>query len=133
VIPVRFVGALPRETMDKRLEFPVGMGKQDIYIGTPLLPETLLKMPYGDRKKLVLSAMNDLGPAQAEEQPFPARPDLEQDVTEWLSGHDVTHEHAVLRRVLERLKEPSPEMSRYLAGDTPSGPWWDELVARLEG
>jgi 3-oxoacyl-(acyl-carrier-protein) synthase/3-hydroxymyristoyl/3-hydroxydecanoyl-(acyl carrier protein) dehydratase/1-acyl-sn-glycerol-3-phosphate acyltransferase len=133
VIPVRFVGALPRETMDKRLEFPVGMGKQDIYIGTPLLPETLLKMPYGDRKKLVLSAMNDLGPAQAEEQPFPARPDLEQDVTEWLSRHDVTHEHAVLRRVLERLKEPSPEMSRYLAGDTPSGPWWDELVARLEG
>jgi 1-acyl-sn-glycerol-3-phosphate acyltransferase len=133
VIPVRFVGALPRETMDKRLEFPVGMGKQDIYIGSPILPETLSKMPYGDRKKLVLAAMNDLGPAHADEQPFAARPELEERVAQWLGQHEVTHEHAVLRAVLERLKEPSPDTARYLAGDTPSGPWWDELVARLEG
>ncbi len=133
VIPVRFVGALPRETLDKRVEFPVGLGKQDIYIGTPLLPETLSKMPYGDRKKLVLAAMNDMGPAHADEQPSAPRPDLEQDVARWLSHHDVTHEHAVIRNVLERLKEPSAETARYLAGDTPSGPWWDELVARLEG
>ena len=133
VIPVRFTGGLPRDPLSERIEFPVGLGKQTITIGSPILPETLKGMPYGDRKKLVIEAMNGIGVRHDDEQPQAAKPELERRVAAWLADHDVTHEHAVLRRVLEDVAEPSPETARYLAGDTPDGAWWQEMVRRLEG
>ena len=36
VVPIRFVGGLPADPMDRRIEFPLGMGTQDIYIGRPM-------------------------------------------------------------------------------------------------
>ncbi len=32
IVAVRFVGALPVEVMEKRLDFPLGMAKEDIYV-----------------------------------------------------------------------------------------------------
>src|SRR5690606_35002277 len=133
VVSVRFTGGLPREPMDQRIEFPIGLGRQDIHIGSPILQEDLAKMPYGDRKKLVIDAMNALGPSHDREQPIPGDPALEADVASWLAEHDVSHEHAVLRRVLERVAEPSSEVASYLAGELPGGDWWAELKRRLEG
>ncbi len=45
VVPVRFVGGLPADPLETRLEFPLGMGRQDIHLGTPLLPEHLRRPP----------------------------------------------------------------------------------------
>ena len=53
IVPVRFSGGLPRTTLSKRTEFPIGMGRQDIWLGRPLLPADLAPMPYGDRKNAV--------------------------------------------------------------------------------
>ncbi len=41
IVPVRFVGGLPIEPLATRSEFPIGMGRQDIYLGTPIHPETV--------------------------------------------------------------------------------------------
>ena len=35
VVPVRFVGGLPADPLETRLEFPLGMGRQEIHLGTP--------------------------------------------------------------------------------------------------
>ena len=42
IVPVRFVGGLPADPLEKRTEFPVGMGTQDIWFGRPLLPAELV-------------------------------------------------------------------------------------------
>ena len=41
VVPVRFVGALPVAPLDKRIEFPIGMGQQDLWFGAPIEPDAL--------------------------------------------------------------------------------------------
>ena len=43
IVPVRFVGGLPAEPLKERIEFPIGMGKQDIYLGCPIPPRKLRK------------------------------------------------------------------------------------------
>jgi 3-hydroxymyristoyl/3-hydroxydecanoyl-(acyl carrier protein) dehydratase len=140
VVPIRFVGALPRETMETRIEFPVGMGRQDIYIGRPILPAELDSMHYGARKELVLSAINALGPSNATEQPIPGDPDFAARVDTWQAERGVSHEHAVLGCVLTERGDPVPETSKLLrakrasdlAGD-PTGDWLAELARRVLG
>ncbi len=58
VIPVRFVGGLPVEPVEKRLEFPFGGGRQDIRIGAPILPEMLRNLSLVERSKTVLDSIN---------------------------------------------------------------------------
>ena len=45
-----------------RLEFPVGYARQDIYLGTPILPSELAALPLVEQKARVLAGMNGLGP-----------------------------------------------------------------------
>ena len=71
IVPVRFVGGLPAETMESRIEFPTGMGQQDIWLGAPILPEDLENLHYGARKQHVIDATG-LGPDNADEQPLQA-------------------------------------------------------------
>ncbi|RME27018.1 MAG: 3-hydroxyacyl-[acyl-carrier-protein] dehydratase FabA, partial [Deltaproteobacteria bacterium] len=80
IVPVRFTGGLPAEPLDARIEFPVGLGSQDVWIGGPLHPEALAALPYGERKKRVIEAINRLGPANADEQPHEGDPGLEAAV-----------------------------------------------------
>jgi len=61
IIPVRFTGGLPLIESAERLEFPVGYGQQDYYIGDVINPGELEALPYVERAKKVLEAINDLG------------------------------------------------------------------------
>jgi 3-hydroxymyristoyl/3-hydroxydecanoyl-(acyl carrier protein) dehydratase/1-acyl-sn-glycerol-3-phosphate acyltransferase len=140
VVPIRFVGALPRETMDHRIEFPVGMGRQEIYIGEPLLPEELAGLHYGDRKKRVLGAINCLGPRNADERPLPGDPEFAARVATWRLDHSVSEEHAVLGCVLAERAEPVAETRVLLETETSSAPpddptrrWIAELARRITG
>jgi len=140
VVPIRFVGALPRETMDQRIEFPIGMGKQDIYIGRPILPEEMASLHYGDRKKLVIKAINALGPTQADEQPCAGDPAFAAKVATWKKAHGVSEEHAVLGVVLSERENPVAETTALLkstgAADfakEKAGAWLTELRGRLLG
>ncbi|MCB9779333.1 MAG: polyketide synthase dehydratase domain-containing protein [Alphaproteobacteria bacterium] len=100
IVPVRFVGGLPVAPLDQRIEFPVGMGTQDIWFGRPLLPEELRGMPYGERKKAVIAAINGLGPDNADEVPHEGDDWFADEVAAWREAHGGTEEHAVLGLVL---------------------------------
>jgi 3-hydroxymyristoyl/3-hydroxydecanoyl-(acyl carrier protein) dehydratase len=138
VVPIRFVGALPRETMDKRIEFPIGMGRQDIYIGRPIPPEELAGLHYGARKAVVIDAINALGPSNADEQPLPADPAFAAKVAEWQQAHGVDEEHAVLGCVLAERTSPVPETATLLGargpadlGEGPVAEWLAVLGQRI--
>jgi 3-hydroxymyristoyl/3-hydroxydecanoyl-(acyl carrier protein) dehydratase/1-acyl-sn-glycerol-3-phosphate acyltransferase len=118
VVPVRFVGALPTETMASRLEFPIGWGAQDIYLGRPMHPEELSALPYKERKEAVVAAINDLGPANAIESPLPSPdPGFAASVDEWSRLAAVSPDDAVLRRILESTATPCEETLLALGGD----------------
>jgi hypothetical protein len=115
IVPVRFVGGLDRAPLAHRTEFPVGMGRQDIWFGAPLLPEALAAVPYGERKKRVLDGINRLGPAAADEQPSAADPAFAKRVSDWQAHTGCREEDAVLFCVLEDRAAPSPGSAALLA------------------
>jgi 1-acyl-sn-glycerol-3-phosphate acyltransferase len=140
VVPVRFVGGLPREKMEKRIEFPINMGKQDIYFGKPISAAELSSLHYGDRKNLVIDAINDLGPNNADEQPYPGDSDFSEKVARWQKKHTVTEEHAALACILSEQENSCEEIQRLLKATTLSeladgeiGNWLTELGRRLIG
>ncbi|PRQ09347.1 beta-ketoacyl synthase N-terminal-like domain-containing protein [Enhygromyxa salina] len=142
VVPVRFVGGLPVEPLNDRLEFPVGMGRQDIWIGRPFMPEFLASMTYGDRRNLVVKAINAVGPANEDERPLPGDPAFAAEVQQWEAARGVEGPHATLYRMLANLEEPgesvrrllSVERAEQLAGDdSAEGQWLLELGRRLLG
>ncbi|MEM1417748.1 MAG: hypothetical protein AAGH15_22810 [Myxococcota bacterium] len=64
VVPVRFARGLPAEPVPEKLEYPVGMGRQDIAFGAPLSAEALAALPYKERTVAVQDAINALPPAR---------------------------------------------------------------------
>ena len=141
IVPVRFTRALPAEPVETRLEFPVGMGRQDIHLGRPLLPELFEALPYKERKGVVIDAINALGPPNALEQPAAPDPEFAAVVREHVAKTGVSEEHAVLFETLARVSEPCAAVSRLLAArgggltfsDTPEDRWLAELGRRLLG
>jgi len=140
IVPIRFVGALPRTTLSKRLEFPVGMGRQDIWFGRPLLPEELQGMHYGERKELVINAINALGPSNEVEEPLPGDSSFADRVDQWQADRGVSSEHAVLREVLAEIADPTVEVQELLSAESAEslnrgehGAWLSELGRRLIG
>ncbi|WP_236644462.1 beta-ketoacyl synthase N-terminal-like domain-containing protein [Sorangium cellulosum] len=142
VVPVRFAGALPPEPLEKRLEFPLGMGVQDIWIGRPLLPEELAGLTYKERKDLVIAGINGLGPSNEVEQPFPGDPAFAASVDAWVAEAGVGHEDATVFRVLEACADPTPETAaiveaartgRLAPPDPRRADWLRKLAARLLG
>ncbi|MFV8749676.1 beta-ketoacyl synthase N-terminal-like domain-containing protein [Nannocystaceae bacterium ST9] len=142
VVPVRFVGALPVEPLDARIEFPIGMGKQDIWIGSPIEPRELARVPYGERKQRVIAAINGLGPRNADERPLAGDPAFAGKVERWQAARGVSHEHAVLHEVLAECREPCTATSELLAANdaaalehdrSAEGQWLAELGRRLLG
>jgi 1-acyl-sn-glycerol-3-phosphate acyltransferase len=142
IVPVRFAGGLPVEPLSQRVEFPVGMGQQDVYIGRPLLPEYVESVPMRERKALVLDAINALGPEPSEEEPFPGDPELAARADAWNARTGCGAEHAVVLEVLRDLAEPSAGIARLIAAaegadldldDSAEDAWLGEMAVRLLG
>jgi 1-acyl-sn-glycerol-3-phosphate acyltransferase len=115
VIPVRFIGALPVAPLAERLEFPLGMARQDIWIGRPLAPASLAQLPYGERKRVVIDAINKLGLRNRDERPNPGDPAFATKVANWQTLHGIKHEHATLHEVLRERLHPCDSIRTLLA------------------
>jgi 1-acyl-sn-glycerol-3-phosphate acyltransferase len=142
IVPVRFVGGLPAEPLTERTEFPVGMGRQDIYLGELLTAESLRPLSYRERREKVLEAINGLGPSAAVEQPIEMDPDFEAAVHQWMHRTGASLGHAAIFRMLEELDSPSAPIRELLVGaragtfavpNTTEGQWLAELARRLFG
>jgi hypothetical protein len=105
IVPVRFKGGLPVEKLENTLDFPVGYGKQDYYIGTPILPETLKALNYADRRKMVINAINNLGGTNEQETQNTPDPDFIEAVNSWRKKTGTTEVKAVIFKALDMLTE----------------------------
>jgi len=142
VVPVRFVGGLPAAPVSGEIDFPVGMGQQDIHIGVPISPDELRPLNYRDRRHRVIDAINRLGPANDIEQPLFPQPALAAAAADWSESTGANLGHAVLFCILEQLPDICPEMAALVVGaragelrvsTTPEGHWLAELASRLFG
>jgi PfaB family protein len=105
IVPVRFTGGLPVKKLENTLDFPVGYAKQDYYIGTPILPETLKALNYADRRKMVINAINRLGGPNKQETPGEPAPQFIKAVESWKNQTGTTEVKAVLFKALDMLTE----------------------------
>lgn len=106
IVPVRFAHGLPLSTPE-RLEFPVGYGKQEYYLGKAIWPEELRSLPLPDRKRRILEAINATGPAT--ETPTHSDPIFTEFVEDWQRRTGATEPQAVLLLTLERYQNASLE------------------------
>jgi len=116
IVPVRFAGGLPRSPLTERLDFPLGFGRQDHWIGKPLLPEALEAMPYGERRAAVVRAINEAGPPIADEQPNPGDPELAAEVEAWAARTGAETAHAAILMALSREHDLQPAWRRVIEG-----------------
>jgi 1-acyl-sn-glycerol-3-phosphate acyltransferase len=142
IVPVRFSGGLPVEPLAARIEFPLGCGRQDYWVGRPILPEELAALPLKDRKAVVIGAINGLGPGNDVEEPLPPDPAFAGAASSWADRTGATPEHATLFAVLAARTDPSPPIARLLdgarkgelrLGDGAEDRWLAELATRLFG
>ncbi len=142
VVPVRFTGGLPVEPLAARIEFPVGMGRQEIHIGRPILPGELGALNYRERKERVIAAINALGVANGSEEPSEGNAGFAAAAEAWDEHTGAGHEHSVLFEILQRIPEPCRQTRRLLEGamsgnlslaDDDGGRWLAELARRLFG
>ncbi|MBN8616319.1 MAG: polyketide synthase dehydratase domain-containing protein [Deltaproteobacteria bacterium] len=145
IVPVRFVGGLPREPLAQRLEYPVGMGRQDYIVGSPIEPEALASMPYKDRTETVMRAINALGPGHEIEAPFESDASFEAEVAAWSEHHGIDEAHAAVALALlgyaaahggamseeGRALVEAVRGERILGHATAEDRWLAELAARL--
>jgi 1-acyl-sn-glycerol-3-phosphate acyltransferase len=137
IVPVRFTGGLPVEPLEKRLEFPLGHGRQDYWFGTPILPEQLEALPLKERKDMVIAGMNDVGPAWQDERPSAGDSMLAAATAAHEAETGVSPEHAAIYQALRARDSVGPHIAALLAGesfdDGPQGVWMTELRSRLLG
>jgi acyl transferase domain-containing protein/3-hydroxymyristoyl/3-hydroxydecanoyl-(acyl carrier protein) dehydratase len=142
IVPIRFVGGLPTTVLPKRLEFPVGLGRQDYWLGRPILPDELRALPLKERKQVIIDAINGLGPSAVDEVPSEGDPAFATAVADWTERTGATPEHATLWCTLEGLADRHPEIERLVdggrrgqldRGDDPRALWLTELARRLFG
>jgi len=133
IVPVRFAGALPVEPAAERLDFPVGFARQDIHIGRPLWPEELASLPLAERKRTVLDAINEAGPALADEVQNEPRPAFEASAWELAAAPGLSQPRAAaMQAVLNAIPPDRPLAGlarRIAAGETgdESDPWLSAL------
>ncbi len=117
IVPVHFGGGLPRTPAPQRLDFPLGAGRQDYWLGKPLLPEELEAMPYGERRATVVRAINEAGPPVANEQPNPGDPELMAEIEAWAARTGAETAHAAILMALARdARDLQPAWQRVLEG-----------------
>jgi len=105
MVPVRFTGGLPLGDATTSLDFPVGYGRQDYYIGRPIRPDELRPLNLLERQRLVLASINALG------RDVPGQPNDEiADAVARCERSGSPTEECVLRVVVDRLSR-QPERS----------------------
>ena len=142
IVPVRFVGGLPPEPLDARIEFPYRMGQQDYYLGAPILPADLARLSYRERTAHVVAAINALGPSNDVELPLGGDAALDAAARAWREETGAEHGPATLFRILEALEDPCDEIRALVAGaaagelrvaSSPTGVWLAGLARVLFG
>ncbi len=142
IVPVRFTGGLPRKALAERTEFPVELGKQEYWLGAPLMPEELSALPYKERTEFVLAAINGLGVGHRVERPAEANTALVADVTYWKKRSGASAPDTTLLCALRLMSQPGEAMTRLIEGSrsgvlkigtSPEEAWLGELAARLYG
>jgi 1-acyl-sn-glycerol-3-phosphate acyltransferase len=115
IVPVRFVGGLPMTPLRKRIEFPVGFGKQEIWIGPPIKPKMLFNKSSSQRQELVLKTMNGFSGKWRED--FFSAPDVDfqESVERYNRKFCITETQAVLYRAVKCLEAPSPQLAKLIA------------------
>jgi hypothetical protein len=138
------VGGLPVSPISDEIDFPVGMGRQDIHIGRPIPPDEFQPLNLRDRRQRMLDAINQLGPSNDVEEPLTPDPDpaLASAAGRWAEQTGVHPGLAVIFTLLRELPDPSPEIVAIREGaksgvlhapDTAEGRWLAELARRLYG
>ncbi len=142
IVPVRFTGGLPAEPLPERIRFPLGYGRQDYWLGTPIAPEELAELRYKDRRQAVMEAINALGPSHDQEEPQPGNPEFEAEVEDWVARTGARTPHAAIYKTLERLERPGRDARRLIEGaragrlvvsGEPRDRWLAELARPLFG
>lgn len=132
IVPVRFTGGLPVEPVPQKLDFPVAMAAQDVWIGTPILPSELATLGYKQRIERVREAIESLGPR--EDTPNEGDLAFASEVARCMEG-GLDLAHAVLASVLLEAESPSALTERMRAGlldsDDPEERWAAELASRI--
>jgi 1-acyl-sn-glycerol-3-phosphate acyltransferase len=132
IVPVTFVGGLPIESLQTRLEFPIGYTHQDYHIGRAIYPETLKSMQNHQRKALILERLNRLGGEPEVASPHTPDRTFEEHVQTWMTQSRASETQAVLYSVLEESPASAPEVDALLSGihqgqltvpNTPQGQW----------
>ncbi|MFO0761207.1 MAG: polyketide synthase dehydratase domain-containing protein [Byssovorax sp.] len=126
VVPVRFTGGLPVEPLSQRIELPLGHGRQDYWIGRPMMPDELRALPLKERKQVVIDAINGLGPGPAREVPNAPDPALRERAERWQARTGTSPERAAILATLEALPRTRSEETKALlaalsAGRLPEG------------
>ena len=114
IVPVNFSGGLPTEPVSEdKIEFPIAQTGQPYRFGKPLLPEYLERLPYGDRRRVVLDAINRIAP----EHPAPNAPreDFQEEVDTLMTAPPALDEiNATLLSVLRHLQAPHEDVQLLL-------------------
>ena len=142
IIPVKFVGGLPVEPLETRIEFPFRYTCQNYHLGKAIFPENLKTLGNLERKTLILEKLNQLG--ETPDQSFPNLPDtnFEKEVQLWIKQTGVSQVCAVLYKVLETIPNPPDEIRTLLAGirkgnfhvsHTPEDHWLEKFGKWLSG
>ncbi len=111
IVPVSFTGGLPVEPVRGKLDLPVGHGSQDYWIGPPIEPAELGPLTLRNRVGRVVSAINELGPSPATDEPLPGNGELESRVEAWQKR---TGSHQVFAAIWEQIKQ-APGLSEETA------------------
>jgi len=114
LIPLRFVGGLPVEPSNDRHDFPYGNGKQDYLIGTPVMPEQLKKMPYGQRPRHMMDLINNLGPANGEDVLLPPDKTFEAKTRFFIDTFGFPKMQAMLFAILQMIDDPCEETAQLI-------------------
>lgn len=109
MVPVRFVGGLPKEATESRLDFPFDNGKQDYIFGTPVLPEQLKSLPYGQRPKFIMDKINTLGPDKNEDVLLPPSREFAANTRFFVENLGLPRIQAMLFSILQAIDDPSEE------------------------
>jgi acyl transferase domain-containing protein/3-hydroxymyristoyl/3-hydroxydecanoyl-(acyl carrier protein) dehydratase/1-acyl-sn-glycerol-3-phosphate acyltransferase len=142
IVPVRFARGLPVKPLASRLEFPVGYGRQEIWLGAPIAVGALAPFSSVERRTRVLAALNGFGGLLEIEEACVPDPQFAARVCREQEERGLSETSAVLSCVLADITAGCAETARLraaLAGEValdesdPIAAWMLSCVRSLFG